>query len=332
MSEILDKLKDIAGIIKIILPLVGLGSASSSVFTGGNRVFKGYATAHNIEIQDASSFSADILSNWGRNIVLMPVDRLTENPAAILVFVILLILAAYLLLYHLLCLSDSKPGHKPKHDMYVKHHGKLTLLIYIVLVFLIISPVNLHMFFFGLVLFLVFFSVHMYTHFSVLKSNVAEEKIAYIIPIFLAVIVSLFVPTVFGSKFFDPTVWSPDIDTEQNQVRVKTRKSAVSVYFVKPVMSGKVSVGELIRKSDNSWTMSVVTMEKDNSEKDGSLYSGEEDSGYTSVALSALLNMEIVAGDGLYPAEDIEDMNERIAEEIGNKEETDVSDGYDKIF
>ena len=329
MTGFFDNVKEFLGLLKVVLPLLGLGGAGTSVYTGGNRVFEGFATAHQISNFKTTAFTPDILSDWGSKVVLQPANLLATTPAQGMAFVIGLIVVAYLLLHHLLYVTDPKPGRVPKFPFYLKHHAKFTLLIYAVLLTLLVFPTHVLMFFFTLTVFLLFFSAHLYFHFPIFKQGKADEKITYIIPIFLVVIVALFVPTVYGGAYFKPTVWHADIDLDQNKVWIIGEGSPIRIYFVDPAVSKVISAGNLTQNRDNSWSLSVDTTERGDF---NSVVGGQDNTGYTNVPLTQLLTMQIAVRNTTTTTLNVDDERERINTEIQAQSPTDTTYGYPSLM
>ena len=231
--------------LKLIPSIVSGSGASVCIYTGGHRVFSGYANKHNITAPDKIRFESDLLEQWAWNIITGPIDKIFDSQILIALFIVTFFILVYLLLKHLL----SGPSGKTQ-TVYQKKHHIITLLIYMVLALLVVIPTNSFVFILSLILFLVFSISHLFLRVNDLQNKSSiNQKILYLISFFGTLVVIYLVPTSYGNSYFSPTVWYFAIDTKENIIQISNSET-VQVYFSEPKWwEGGITVGRLKNKN-----------------------------------------------------------------------------------
>ena len=242
MSDPLEKLQNAAGLVAKIAAIVfGFGGTGSTVWNGGDRVFKGFAGRHGLVNFRASVFSEDVLKSWGMEIVEEPVKGILKSPISGFFFVVAFLGLFYVLMIHLL----SRPARDETASWYRRNHHWVTLLIYLVLALLILVPTHTTLFFLALILFVLFATAHLYLRSSDLKEGTKEQKALYGICLALLIVVVILLPTAYGMNYFSPDVWCIEADVVESVLWSKPQEST-KIFFSDPVQGGELVIGMLL--------------------------------------------------------------------------------------
>ncbi len=330
MSGWYEKFNDFLSLLKVVGPLIGLGGTGSTILLGGDRVFEGFAAHHGLAGMDVSKFDSDIIQRWGLDIMNSPVVDLSGSPVAAAICFVVFVVGAYLALHHLF---SRKKRKEERISFYQRHHCRITLLIYMVLLVTIMVPSNKAVFFFALIGFVLFFSAHLYFHSGVIKQGEPEERVVYVIPLALMTLVLMFLPSLYGNNYFNPQVWHPDIEKDSGTVWTNSPSGVVEVFFADPLSATQYTVGRLVHnQGDGKWYLSLSAQERGQQEEFDALFGGDQVRPYQAVPMTTLLNMQVRSR--LRGAQDIDASAEqaRISGQIRDQEQRDVENGYPNLW
>jgi hypothetical protein len=264
MTEILNKIKDILGVIRYILPAVGIGGAGTSISLGGARVFEGFAGRYSIDVLWTHDFDRNALRPWGLEIIMEPMAQLSTHPLWLCVIAIGLISISYVLIQHLL----FRNGSRERDNLYNKYHHLVTLLIYLLLSILIFVPYHIYLFLLALMVFLVFSTVHLYFGARDFRERSQKEKTVYALQIVLVIFIVLFLPFIYGNYYFSPKVWCLAANPSEKSIIVNKTTRVAFIFFSDPSVSTEVVVGKLYEaKGKGQHRNLTMILQKDNIEQ-----------------------------------------------------------------
>lgn len=262
MSDFLEKLKGLVEFAKLILPLMGLGGSGAALFQtslGGKRMFEAFSSNNHINSTGTRQIDSEKLLDWGKEIILKPSEQIVDaEPLTLIGWLVGFLVAAFGLIYHLLS-REEMDGETRVSRLYKSNHSYVTILIYFVLLLTIVISNNLKLTFIALILFAIFFAVHMYLYFRDIKSGHKAEKAAWILSWIHLLVIVMLLPNVYGKKFFSPDVHALAAFTEKGERVAVIKEQSIMVFFSMPEGEGDYAVAHLLPETPNGTrTFNVV--------------------------------------------------------------------------